>query len=894
MEGASKWVLFLKACLIFSSFINSFGNFNVAAAKIKEERIERKLANDDQSGFISIDCGLPKNSTYIEKTTSINYISDATFIDTGVSKSLSPESRVTHQQQLWHLRSFPEGKRNCYRINITSGTKYLIRASFLYENYDGQNDFPEFELHLGANLWDTVKLENASLSVTPEIIHVPSLHYISICLVNIDSGTPFISAIELRTLKDTTYQTQSGSLSSLLRLDLGSSSNRAYRYNYDVYDRFWSPAAYNVDWTNISTSFTSDSLSQNDYQPPEVVMSTAATPLDTTASFDFSWNPDNASSQYYVYMHFAELQKLPANESRAFNISLNGKYWYGPLVPKYLSTSTIFSQSALSGGQYQFSLYMTKNSTLPPIINAIEIYIVKDLLQSETEQGDVDAITNIKATYKVSRNWQGDPCAPVTYLWDGVNCSYDGYEPPRITSLDLSSSGLTGEIAPHISKLTMLQYLDLSNNSLSGPMPDFLSKLQSLKVLKLEKNNLTGSVALELIEKSKNGLLTLSVDENPYLCSSTSCKNKKNNIVIPIVASVGGFFILLFTATAIFWILKKKKSYVSSNPQGASLESKQRQYTYSDVLKITNNFRRILGKGGFGTVYHGYIDDTQVAVKMLSPSSVQGYQQFQAEVKLLMRVHHRNLTSLVGYCNEETHMGLIYEYMELGNLDEHLSGEDSGAKLLSWEDRLRIAMDAAQGLEYLHNGSKPPIVHRDVKCTNILLNESLQAKLADFGLSKIFPTDGGTHVSTIVAGTPGYLDPEYYISNRLTEKSDVFSFGVVLLEIITRQPVITRNHDEKTHISNWVNFMLSKGDIKNIVDSRLHGDFDNNSAWKAVETAMACVSPNSTNRPTMNEVVMELKESLASELSRKNLNRGCKTKDSIELVSINEVTPLAR
>ncbi|KAJ7951675.1 protein kinase family protein [Quillaja saponaria] len=855
----------------------------------------------DQSGFISIDCGLPKNSSYIEQTTGLSYISDATFIDTGVSKSLLPELKATYQQQLWYLRSFPQGIRNCYRINIASRTKYLIRASFLYGNYDGQNELPEFDLHLGANLWDSVKITNASLSISSEIIHVPPLDHVRICLVNTDSGTPFISAIELRTLKDNTYITKSGSLSRFLRLDIGSISNQTYRYKDDVYDRYWMPNAYRKDWKYISTSLTPDSLQQNYYQPPAAVMSTAATPVDPTAAFDFFWEPDDATSQYYVYMHFTELEVLAANETRAFNFSLNGKYWYGPLIPEYKSVTTVFSPSVLSGGQYQFSLHMTENSTLPPIINAIEIYTVKDFLQSETDQGDVDAITKIKAMYEVTRNWQGDPCAPVAYLWDGLNCSYDGYDAPRITYLDLSSSGLTGEIPPLISKLIMLQYLDLSNNSLAGPVPDFISHLQSLTVLKLENNNLTGSIPIELIERSKAGSLSLSTGKNPGLCASTSCKNKKSNIVTPVVTSVGGLVILLIISAAIFWILKKRNPHAvtafkeSDNPNGTSLESKKRQYTYSNLLKITNNFERIIGKGGFGTVYHGYIDDTQVAIKMLSPSSVQGYQQFQAEVKLLMRVHHRNLTSLIGYCNEETNMGLIYEYMENGNLEEHLSGEASEAKLLSWEDRLRIAIDAAQGLEYLHNGCKPPIVHRDVKSTNILLNENFQAKLADFGLSKIFPADGGTHVSTIVAGTPGYLDPEYYISNRLTEKSDVYSFGVLLLEIITGQPVITRTQ-ENTHISQWVSFMLAKGDIKNIVDSRLHGDVDNNSVWKAVEIAMACVSQNSAKRPTMSVVVTELKESLASELARKNLGEG-ETKDSVDLASLSFTTefgPTAR
>ncbi|RHN39207.1 putative transferase, protein kinase RLK-Pelle-LRR-I-1 family [Medicago truncatula] len=498
-------------------------------------------------------------------------------------------------------------------------------------------------------------------------------------------------------------------------------------------------------------------------------------------------------------------------------------------------------------------------------------------------------------------------------MWEGLNCSLDGNNIPRITSLNLSSSGLTGEISSSISKLSMLQYLDLSNNSLSGPLPDFLTQLRSLKTLNLGKNNLnlTGSVSSGLLERSKQDGLLLILDQNPNICEPGSCNQKisdrkKSNKIVPLVASVAGIFVLLVLvsgAAIICALIKKRKpqdgnSQVQSDtPNDSQLESKQRQYTYDDVVKITNNFNRVLGKGGFGTVYHGLIDDTEVAVKMLSKSSVHGFEQFLAEVKLLMRVHHKNLTSLIGYCNEGKDIGLIYEYMANGNLDELLSGKNSKGKFLTWADRLGIAVDAAQGLEYLHNGCKPPIIHRDVKSTNILLNESFQAKLADFGLSKNFPSDGGTHLSTVVAGTPGYLDYEYMTSNRLTEKSDVYSFGVVLLEIITSQPAITKSPD-KTHISQWVRSMFYNGDIKNIVDSRLQQDFDTNSAWKAVDIGMACVSTNSSDRPNMSEVMNGLKECLAEELARKKVGR-CKSKkeDPIELVPLNldiELGPQAR
>ncbi|KAG2722807.1 hypothetical protein I3760_02G143500 [Carya illinoinensis] len=442
----------------------------------------------------------------------------------------------------------------------------------------------------------------------------------------------------------------------------------------------------------------------------------------------------------------------------------------------------------------------------------------------------------------------------------------------------------------------MLQSLDLSNNSLTGPVRDFLSKLLNLRVLNLERNKLIGLVPLELIERGESGSLSLSVGENPDLCGSRSCKKMKNNIVIPlIVASVlGGLLVItLIVIMAIFWpgIRRRTKQDAESNKQNVSLESVQRQFTYSELERITNNFKRILGKGGFGTVYHGYIDDTQVAVKMSSHSSVQGYQQFQSEVRLLMRVHHRNLITLVGYCCEGTNMGLIFEYMANGDLEAHLS--DGNAKTLTWEDRLRIATDAAQGLEYLHCGCKPPIVHRDVKTTNILLNKNLQAKLADFGLSKIFPTDGDTHVSTVVAGTPGYLDPEYHITNRLTEKSDVYSFGVVLLKIITNRPAIERS-EERTHVSQFVRSMLANGDIKNIVDPRLHGNFNSNSVWKAVEIAIGCVSPTAAERPTMSQVVVDLKECMATEFAWANEGGSRESMKMINMDLGTELIPFAR
>ncbi|QCE09023.1 serine/threonine-protein kinase PBS1 [Vigna unguiculata] len=895
--------------------VGSYGERTITSASGVGKEATKKKLNPNPScfstqggphiGFISIDCGAPADTDYTEPKTGINYTSDANFIDTGESGTIIPETiNTVYQRQMMNVRSFPKGKRNCYKISITRGSTYLIRTNFLYGNYDKLNKAPKFDIHLGVNRWYTVTIDNASTPQVNEIIHVPSLDYLHICLVNTGHGTPFISAIEIRTLKNATYAPEFGSLEYYNRWDLGSKDS--YRYNVDVYDRFWYNYGDNKDWKQINASIAADSFDQNDYRPPGIVMSTAVTPVNASAPLVISWEPQNPTEQYYVYMHFFEIEVLGKNQTREFNITQNGRPWYQNLSPLPQSINTIYSRAGISGEKIEYSLEKAKSSSLPPILNAIEIYRVINFQQTDTHQGDVDAIASIKSVYGVKRDWQGDPCAPVAYLWDGLNCSYLGNKNPRITTLNLSSSELSGTIDPTISNLIMLEQLDLSNNNLYGQVPDFLSRLQHLKMINFENNNLTGSIPEALVKKSKEGFLSLRVGQNPYLCESGQCNKKrkeKKNIVIPLLSTVCGVLILLMTVAAVLWTLERRKPKASTvdqreiTEQDDSLHQLKKQiYSYSDVVRITNEFSTIVGKGGFGTVYLGYIGDTPVAVKMLSPSSVHGYRQFQAEVKILMRVHHTNLTSLVGYCNDGDYKGLIYEYMANGDLKQHLSGKHGKSKFLSWEDRLRIAVDAALGLEYLQTGCKPPIIHRDIKSTNILLDEKFQAKLSDFGLSKIIPIDGGTHVSTVVAGTPGYLDPEYYISNRLTQKSDVYSFGVVLLEIITYQPVIAMN-EERSHITERVRSLIEKGDIKAIVDSRLEGDFDINSAWKVVEIAMACVSFNPSERPMVRMIVSELRETLATELARTQLIDAHLTTDSIEPMAMNldtEFTPLAR
>ncbi|VVA18592.1 PREDICTED: probable LRR receptor [Prunus dulcis] len=553
----------------------------------------------DESGFISIDCGLAGNSSYTEKTTGINYTSDTNFIDTGEVKFVSHDYKNEYQQQYWSVRSFPEGIRNCYKINVTNGSKYLIRASFLYGNYDGQNKFAEFELHLGPNLWDYVKF--GEYGVDFELIHIPLRNFMHICLVNTGSGVPFISTIEIRPLLNETYQTQVGSLALVSRYDTGAlaATFEGYRYPKDIHDRFWYIYARD-DWTQINTSLTVNPGLF--YKPPSDVMRTAATPKSASGSLDFSWKPVDKNSEYYVYMHFAEVEKLKTNHSRQQYVTKNGVLFQELFSPEYLYTRTLFTRLAIGGEvQYNFSIFAAENSTLKPIVNAIELYMVKEFLESETNEEDFDAITNIKSTYKVTKNWQGDPCAPEVFLWNGLNCSYRENETPRITSLNLSSNGLTGEIALSIANLTMIQTLDLSNNSLTGQIPDFLSQLPNLNVLNLEKNKLTGPVPVGLIERRNNGLLSLSLCENLNMPEQVSCekketkKRKQNSNIVPIVVPIVGISILLLSVAAIWLGIKRRRQ----NATIGSLESRKRQFTYSEILNITNNLeKRLLEKGG--------------------------------------------------------------------------------------------------------------------------------------------------------------------------------------------------------------------------------------------------------------------------------------------------------
>ncbi|PVH61949.1 hypothetical protein PAHAL_3G162700 [Panicum hallii] len=740
--------------------IKSNGGKAVAAPTLRR----RRGASSCSARRNRIDCGLPATSSYVDDASGLRYVSDDGFVDdgAGVNRNIRTDNKRVYRD----LRSFPEGVRNCYTLqSLEAGRKYLIRAWFMYGNYDDQGQPPIFDLYLGVNFWATVNTNSRNYF---EVITLVPDDFVQVCLVNTGVGVPYISALELRPVNSSLYPGANTmqSLSVIARTNFG---GLVIRYPDDPLDRRWYPDGLNT--TTISTADAVRNRDNDPFQVPSKVMQTAVTPpTGNTMTVYWNWSytydlmTKDPTPSYLSTLFISELQLLPNKTVRQFF------YHYRDdddddtqtYSPKYLYTEPIYCMQPFHAQtKYSFTLKTTANSTLPPIINAFEAFVVISTAELGTDSRDVSAIMAIKAMYKVHKNWIGDPCAPNTFVWDGLTCSYVNSSRPRITKVNMSSLGLSGFISSAFANLTAVQYLDLSNNNLSGTVPDSLSQLSSLQFLDLTGNHLSRSIPPGILKRIQDGTLILNYDNNSDSSRMSQGKSKlAMYIAIPVVLVV----VIVSLVQLTYHILRRQNRASNVARVQSSLQFENRRFTYSELETITNNFETLLGEGGTASVFRGVLEEgTQVAVKLLSGLPEQVPEEFLTEAQILTRIHHKNLVSMMGYCKDGEHMALVYEYMPEGTLQEHISGNAHNGRLLTWRQRLRIAVESAQGLEYLHNGCSPTFVHRDVKPTNILLNAKLEAKIADFGFSKVFIHENHTHISTDrVVGTFGYIDPEYY------------------------------------------------------------------------------------------------------------------------------------
>jgi len=323
--------------------------------------------------------------------------------------------------------------------------------------------------------------------------------------------------------------------------------------------------------------------------------------------------------------------------------------------------------------------------------------------------------------------------------------------------------------------------------------------------------------------------------------------------------------------------LGSKSSSVSirTNPrtEGEILQSPNlKSFTFAELKAATRNFRpdSVLGEGGFGSVFKGWIDEQTltaskpgtgvvIAVKKLNQDGWQGHQEWLAEVNYLGQFSHPNLVKLIGYCLEDEHRLLVYEFMPRGSLENHLFRRGSYFQPLSWTLRLKVALGAAKGLAFLHN-AETSVIYRDFKTSNILLDSEYNAKLSDFGLAKDGPTGDKSHVSTRIMGTYGYAAPEYLATGHLTTKSDVYSYGVVLLEVLSGRRAVDKNRPPgEQKLVEWARPLLAnKRKLFRVIDNRLQDQYSMEEACKVATLALRCLTFEIKLRPNMNEVVSHL------------------------------------
>ncbi|ESQ53813.1 hypothetical protein EUTSA_v10024694mg [Eutrema salsugineum] len=551
------------------------------------------------------------------------------------------------------------------------------------------------------------------------------------------------------------------------------------------------------------------------------------------------------------------------------------------------------------------------------------LILVFDLVLRTAGNAEGDALSALKNSLadpnKVLQSWDATLVTPCT--WFHVTCNSDNSvtrvdlgnanlsgqlvmqlgQLPNLQYLELYSNNITGTIPEQLGNLTELVSLDLYLNNLTGPIPSTLGRLQKLRFLRLNNNSLSGEIprsltavsSLQVLDLSNNPLTgDIPVNGSFSLFTPISFANTKltplpaappppisptppspagsNRITGAIAGGVAAGAALLFAVPAIalaWWRRKKPQDHFFDVPAEEDPEvhlGQLKRFSLRELQVASDNFsnRNILGRGGFGKVYKGRLaDGSLVAVKRLKEERTQGGElQFQTEVEMISMAVHRNLLRLRGFCMTPTERLLVYPYMANGSVASCLRERPESQQPLDWPKRQRIALGSARGLAYLHDHCDPKIIHRDVKAANILLDEEFEAVVGDFGLAKLMDYKD-THVTTAVRGTIGHIAPEYLSTGKSSEKTDVFGYGVMLLELITGQrafDLARLANDDDVMLLDWVKGLLKEKKLEALVDVDLQGNYIDEEVEQLIQVALLCTQSSPMERPKMSEVVRML------------------------------------
>lgn len=529
----------------------------------------------------------------------------------------------------------------------------------------------------------------------------------------------------------------------------------------------------------------------------------------------------------------------------------------------------------------------------------------------------MEFITALKDSYN-RVDWDFHFVSPC-FSWFNVTC-ING----NVVAVNLASKGFSGTVSPSITKLKSLVTLDLHDNNLSGGLPGYLSTMENLQNLNLGQNKFSGPIPttwgqfsnlehLVLKENRLSGpipdslvnvttLMQLDLSSNDLTgripnklfllptfnftgtrlscgtafqqpcvsSSSVPVSGKKKRVQVVMTGVTCGLFILLLLGAAFlhrFHKVRKLKQDVFVDVEGED-ECKisfgqLRRFSWREIQRATDNFdeSNVIGQGGFGKVYKGILsDNTKVAVKRLTDyHSPGGEAAFLREVQLISVAVHKNLLRLIGFCTTSSERILVYPFMQNLSVAYRLRDLKPGEKGLDWPTRKRIAFGTAHGLEYLHEHCNPKIIHRDLKAANILLDDDFEAVLGDFGLAKLVDAKL-THITTQVRGTMGHIAPEYLSTGKSSEKTDVFGYGITLLEIVTGQRAIDFSRleeEEDVLLLDHIKKLLREKRLEDIVDENLHA-FDAKEVETILQVALLCTQSSPEDRPSMAEVVSML------------------------------------